>query len=203
MFIATIAGLGTAGVLAVYTYSTPSSISVVVWITAICFVAAFASLVAPSVFPMPKLAPSPADATQQSDPLRPSLKVSVACLTTATLLGLIAAVLAVYDYQTSPVEGWLVIGVGIAFTLGILVALIGWLNSRGMPSHPDMTVTAATCAWAGFLAVWTAGVLDYIGIHTQVWFTTFDSLVAYTGVVLGVLAALLYSIATLPNPDPH
>jgi len=201
MFVATIAGLGTAGVLAVYTYSTPSSISVILWITVVCFAAAFAALIAPSVFPMPKLAPSPPDATPQTVPLRPTLKISVVCLTAATLLGLIAGVLAVYDYQTSPIEGWLVLGVGIAFTLGLFVALLGWLNSITAPRRKDMGLTAATCAWIAFLAVWAAAVLDYVGIQTEVWFTTIDALIAYVGVVLGALSAVLYSIATLPDPE--
>jgi MFS family permease len=203
MFVATIAGLATAGVLAVYTYSTPSSISVVLWITVICFATAFAALIAPSVFPMPKLAPSLPDASRANAPMHPILKISVVSLTTATLLGLVAGVLAVYDYQTSPIEGWLVLGVGIAFTLGLFVALIAWLNGRAISRHHDMGVTAATFAWMGFLALWTAGVLDYVGIHIQVWFTTVDALTAYAGVALGVLAALLYSIATLPDTETH
>jgi hypothetical protein len=203
MFVATIAGLGTAGVLAVYTYSTPSSISVILWITVICFAAAFAALIAPSVFPMPRLAPSLPDATPQTDPLRPILKFSVVSLTAATLLGLIAGVLAVYDYTTSPIEGWLVLAVAITFTLGLLVALLDWLNTHTAARHHEMGVTAATCAWTGFLALWTAAVIDYIGIHTQVWFTTVDALIAYAGVVLGALAVVLYSIATLPDPESH
>ena len=199
MFIATIAGLATTGVLAVYTYSTPASISAVLWITVFCFAAAFAALIAPSVFPMPKLAPSPPDSSPATEPMRASTKFGVASLAISVLLGFAAAILAVYTYQTAAIEGWLVLLIGFTFTLGVQTPLVSWLNRRVIERRRDMGVSAATCAWIGFLALWTAGVLDYIGIHTTVWFTTVDALTAGGGAVLGVLAALLYSIATLPD----
>jgi hypothetical protein len=201
MFIATICGLATAGVLAVYTYSTPASISAVLWITVLSFAVAFVALIAPSVFPMPKLAPAPADASPSPGPMRTGTKISVTALVIATLLGLFAAVLAVDDYATSPIEGWLVLLIGMSFTLGILAPLVGWLSRSVNARHHDMGTTATAFVWIAYLALWSAGVLDYVGIHTAVWFTTVDTCVACGGALLGVLAAAFYSIATLPDPE--
>jgi hypothetical protein len=116
-----------AGVLAVYTYSTPSA----EWPAFIVSLALFGSAIVLQVgaaamrhfFPMPPLRPSPAELHGGKAELDPATRTAVFFLVLATIGIFAAGVLAVYDWRTPDAEYPLFLGVLVCFVLALLVKI--------------------------------------------------------------------------------
>jgi len=114
-----------AGILAVYTYRTPSAEWPAVIVTLILFGSAVLLQAGAAAmrhfFPMPPLRPSPAEEYGGKAQLDPATRTAVFFLVLA-LLGLcLGAVLAVYDWRTPDAEFPLFLGVLVCFGLALLV----------------------------------------------------------------------------------
>ncbi len=116
-----------AGILAVYTYSTPSAEWPAVIVTLILFGSALVLQIGAAAlrhfFPMPPLQASPAERYGGSPQMDPATRTAVFFLVLA-LVGLcLGAVLAVYDWRTPDAEFPLFLGVLICFGLALVVKI--------------------------------------------------------------------------------
>lgn len=114
-----------AGILAVYTYSTPSAEWPAVIVTLLLFAAALVLQIGAATmrhfFPMPPLGPSPAERWGGRARIDPATGTAVGLLVLALAGLLLGAVLAVYDYTTPAAEFPLFIGVIVCFFLALVV----------------------------------------------------------------------------------
>jgi hypothetical protein len=129
------AGLLVTGILAVYTYSTPDALGPVATITGLTFLAVLLMQLAGAAqrhwFPFPVLPPSVA-VTQRVKPKLDGATVAVVTLLALTIAGLlIASILAVYTYATSPAELPVVVITAIC-GVGALVLGLGSAVARHM-----------------------------------------------------------------------
>jgi hypothetical protein len=117
-----------AGILAVYTYSTPSAEWPAIIVTLILFGSALllqtGAATVRHFFPMPPLGPGPAERWGGRADIDAVTASTVALLVLSLIGLLIAAVLAVYDYTTPAAEYPLFIGVVVTFGLALLVQVI-------------------------------------------------------------------------------
>lgn len=116
-----------AGILAVYTYSTPSAEWPAVIVTLVLFGSAILLQVGAAAmrhfFPMPQLKPSPAEQYRGKPQLDPATRTAVFFLVLA-LVGLFAGgILAVYDWRTPDAEFPLFLGVLVCFGLALVVKI--------------------------------------------------------------------------------
>jgi hypothetical protein len=125
--LACIGGIYT-GILAVYTYSTPSAVWPATIVTLILFGSAVVLQVGAAtmrhLFPMPPLGPSPADRYGDKASIDGATATAVALIVLALVGLFLGAVLAVYDYRTPDAVFPLFIGVLACFGLALLVKLI-------------------------------------------------------------------------------
>lgn len=116
-----------AGVLAVYTYSTPSAEWPAVIVTLILFGSAILLQVGAATlrhfFPMPQLGPSPAERYGGKAALDPATRTAVFFLVLAVLGLGVGGVLAVYDWRTPDAEFPLFMGVLVCFGLAVVVKI--------------------------------------------------------------------------------
>jgi hypothetical protein len=114
-----------AGILAVYDYSTPSAEWPAVIVTLLLFASVLVLQVGAAAmrhfFPMPRIAPSPAERYGQKAQLDGATRTVVALLVLATIGLFIGGILAVYDYSTPAAEYPLFVGVAVCFVLALLV----------------------------------------------------------------------------------
>jgi hypothetical protein len=114
-----------AGVLAVYTYATPSAEWPAVIVTLVLFGSALVLQAGAAAlrhfFPMPPLAPSPAERYGGKAQLDPATRTAVFFLVLATIGLFIGGVLAVYDWHTPDAEFPLFMGVLVCVGLALLV----------------------------------------------------------------------------------
>jgi hypothetical protein len=118
-----------AGILAVYTYRTPSAEWPAVITTLVLFGSAILLQVGAAAmrhfFPMPRLKPSPAEEYRGRPQLDAATRTAVFFLVLA-LIGLgTGAVLAVYDWRTPDAEFPLFLGVLVCFGLALVVKIAG------------------------------------------------------------------------------
>jgi hypothetical protein len=117
-----------AGVLAVYTYSTPSAEWPAVIVTLVLFGSAIVVQVGAATlrhfFPMPPLRPSPAEEYGGSAPLDPATRTAVFFLVLATIGLFLGGVLAVYDWRTPAAEYPLFVGVVVCVGIALAVKLL-------------------------------------------------------------------------------
>lgn len=116
-----------AGILAVYTYSTPSAEWPAVIVTLTLFGSALLLQIGAATmrhfFPMPALRPSPAEELRGKPQLDAATRTAVFFLSLA-VIGLFAgAVLAVYDWRTPDAEFPLFLGVLVCFGLALVVKI--------------------------------------------------------------------------------
>jgi hypothetical protein len=113
------------GVLAVYTYRTPSAVWPAVIVTLTLFGSAILLQIGAAAmrhfFPMPPLAPSPAEQHGGKAELDPATRTAVFLMVLATLGLFIGGVLAVYDWRTPDAVFPLFLGVLVCFALALLV----------------------------------------------------------------------------------
>lgn len=127
-------GLLLIGVLAVVDYSTPAAVGPAAAVTGYTFLGVLVAQVLGAVqrhwFPMPPLAPSAA-VTHRAKPQIDGPTVAVVTLLVITMVGLlVAAILAVYTYQTSALEGPVVVLTTIIAAVATLIALGGFAARR-------------------------------------------------------------------------
>jgi hypothetical protein len=117
-----------AGVLAVYTYSTPSAEWPAVIVTLLLFGSAIALQIGGAAlrhfFPMPQLGPSAAERYGGKATLDPATRTAVFFLGLATIGLFLGGVLAVYDWRTPAAEYPLFIGVVVCVAIALAVKLL-------------------------------------------------------------------------------
>lgn len=117
-----------AAILAVAGYTTPDAEWPAVIVTLVLFGSAVVLQIGAAtmrhLFPMPPLAPSPADRYGQKANLDGATATAVALLVLALIGLFIGAALAVYDYRTPDAEFPLFLGVLACFGLALLVKVI-------------------------------------------------------------------------------
>jgi hypothetical protein len=117
-----------AGVLAVYTYNTPSAEWPAVIVTLTLFGSAIALQIGAATlrhfFPMPPLSPSPAEIHRGNPTLDPATRTAVFFLVLATIGLSLGAVLAVYDWRTPAAEYPLFIGVAVCVAIALVVKVL-------------------------------------------------------------------------------
>jgi len=116
-----------AGILAVYTYATPSAEWPAVIVTLTLFGSAVLLQVAAAAmrhfFPMPPLRPSPAE-VQPKPELDGATRTAVGLLVLATIGLFLGGILAVYDWRTPAAEYPLFLGVAVCVALAVVVKVV-------------------------------------------------------------------------------
>jgi hypothetical protein len=116
-----------AGFLAVYTYRTPGAEWPAVIVTLTLFGSALLLQIAAAAmrhwFPMPQLAPSPAEQHRGTPDMDPATRTAVFFLVLATIGLFAGGILAVYDWRTPDAEFPLFLGVLVCFGLALLVKI--------------------------------------------------------------------------------
>jgi hypothetical protein len=117
-----------AGILAVYTYNTPSAEWPAVIVTLVLFGSAILLQVGAAAlrhfFPMPPLSPGPAEQYGGRANLDPATRTAVFFLVLATIGLFAGGVLAVYDWRTPAAEYPLFIGVVVCVGIAVVVKLL-------------------------------------------------------------------------------
>jgi hypothetical protein len=117
-----------AGILAVYTYSTPQAEWPAIIVTLVLFGSALALQIGAATirhfFPMPQLGPSPAERWGARASIDGATATAIGLLVLSVIGLAVGAVLAVYTYSTPAAEFPLFLGVLVCFVLALVVKAV-------------------------------------------------------------------------------